>query len=125
MRLLLDTHALLWWRSETKRFAPETYEAISCGEHPVVVSHVTLWEIAIKNALGKLDAPDNLLDLCANDGFELLPVDLPHIEAVRQLPLLHRDPFDRMLVAQARVERLTLVTRDASMMRYDVKVMNA
>lgn len=125
MRLLLDTHALLWWRNDTARLAPATYEAISSGENPVVVSHISLWEITIKTALGKLRAPNDLLELCAADGFELLPLDLPHIAAVKALPPLHRDPFDRMLVAQARVERLTLVTGDANMMRYDVKVLSA
>lgn len=125
MSLLLDTHALLWWRSDTAKLRPETYAMISNGDRPVLVSHATLWEIAIKTALGKLEVPDDLVQLCHQDDFILLPVDLPHIAALRDLPPLHRDPFDRMLVAQARVEGLTLVTNDANMMRYDVKVMMA
>lgn len=125
MSLLLDTHALLWWRSDTAKLRPETYAMISNGDRPVLVSHATLWEIAIKTALGKLEVPDDLVQLCHQDDFILLPVDLPHIAALRDLPQLHRDPFDRMLVAQARVEGLTLVTNNANMMRYDVKVMMA
>ncbi len=125
MNLLLDTHALLWWRSDPAKLRPETYAMISNGDRPVLVSHVSLWEITIKKVLGKLEAPDDLVELCHKDDFILLPVDLPHIAAWRDLPLLHRDPFDRMLVAQARVEGLTLVTNDANMLQYDVKVMMA
>lgn len=125
MRLLLDTHALLWWRSDPKRLQPLAHEAIAGGEHEIWLSYASVWEIVIKKALGKLNAPDNLLELCASDGFHLLPIELPHIAALQTLPPIHRDPFDRMLVAQARVEALILVTNDANMMRYDVKVMTA
>lgn len=125
MRLLLDTHALLWWRADTARFSSATYEMISAGEIPVLVSHVSLWEIAIKSGLGKLSMPDNLLQRCQDDGFELLPITLEHIEMVKSLPSLHRDPFDRMLIAQAKTEDMFLLTRDADIRRYDVKVLSA
>ena len=121
MKLLLDTHALLWALSEPQRLAPEARRRLEQAGNTVFVSVVCAWEMEIKRALGKLDAPDDLpLQMERNRMFEL-PVHLRHVQRLRKLPTLHRDPFDRMLVAQALADDLTLVTRDQRILAYPVK----
>lgn len=124
MRLLLDTHVLLWWLS-AQHIRPKATAAIASADSDVWVSAATVWEMSIKAGLGKLVAPDDLSDQLVHHGFDILPIGLPHALAVRSLPPHHADPFDRMLVAQAQVEDLTLVTRDAIIRRYAVPVLRA
>lgn len=124
MRLLLDTHVLLWWLS-AGRLSPKASAAISSAASDVCVSTASVWEMSIKAALGKLGVPDDLGAQLAHHQFEVLPVALSHAVAVRTLPAHHADPFDRMLVAQAQIEDLTIVTRDADIRRYGVAVLRA
>lgn len=124
MRLLLDTHVVLWWLTDDATLADEIKGYID-DEPEVYVSTVTLWELAIKQSLGKLTAPDDLPELVMDNRFRLLPVMPPHAIAAARLPAIHRDPFDRVLVAQAVAEELTLVSRDADIHRYDVALMKA
>lgn len=121
--LLLDTHALLWWRDDHKRIGKLAHEAISEPDYAVLFSAASIWEIAIKHASGKLRIPDNLLDTMESLGFAELWVSSRHALAAGALPPHHRDPFDRMLVAQAQSEGLTLVTNDARIAAYDVPVL--
>lgn len=124
MNLLLDTQALLWWLAGTD-LTESAVEAIADPDNVVLVSAITVWEIEIKRSLGKLDAPEGLIEAIADSGFEPLPVEFAHAHAAGTLPHHHRDPFDRMLVAQAQVERLTLVTRDVRLGQYDVHTLAA
>lgn len=124
-RLLLDTHVLLWSLSDPQRLADSAREALEDGANEVFVSAVSAWEIAIKRASGKLRAPDDLRTGIERQGFEHLPMTFFHAERAGSLPLHHRDPFDRMLVAQAQIERLLLVTGDARILRYDVPTIAA
>ncbi len=117
--LLLDTHVLLWWLAGDTALPKDVRNTIAT-ETEVFVSVVTLWEIALKRAIGKLEVPDDLVDWVEASGVAELPVRFHHADAAGQLPFLHRDPFDRMLVAQAITERLTLVTRDRQIQQYDV-----
>lgn len=119
MKLLLDTHAVLWWLADAE-LSETAREAIADPDHLIAVSSASVWEVAIKRALGKLEAPDGLVDVLTDSGFEPLPILQAHAEAVGSLPAHHRDPFDRMLIAQARIEDLTIVSRDATFDRYDV-----
>jgi PIN domain nuclease of toxin-antitoxin system len=123
VRILLDTHVVIWW-DEGKRLSTEADRAIRSADQ-VYVSAVSGWEIAIKIALGRLSAKRTLEDAITDSGFEELPVRLRHGTELVRLPLLHRDPFDRMLVAQAASEGLTIVTRDSVFNEYDVKVIAA
>lgn len=125
MRLLLDTHALLWWLAEPEMLSAEARDAISNSSNDVYVSAASAWEIAIKKRLGKLEAPDDLEIQIYESRFTSFPIDLQHGLAVEHLPPIHRDPFDRMLIAQARLEQLTLVSRDEMIPRYDVSVLTA
>ncbi|MCT9928874.1 type II toxin-antitoxin system VapC family toxin [Planotetraspora sp. A-T 1434] len=120
--MLLDTHVVLWWLTNDPTLADEIKEAID-EEPQVFVSSATLWEVAIKQSMGKLAAPDDLVERIADSGFRELPVRFGHAIELGRLPLLHRDPFDRLLIAQARCERLFLVTRDGHIPKYDVQVM--
>ncbi len=123
MRLLLDTHVLI--RSMENRLSPSASRILSDHDNELNVSIVSLWEIAIKKGLGKLVVPDDIDAELRLLNIVTLSLECAHIAEYGGLPLHHRDPFDRMLVAQARVEALILVTNDANMMRYDVKVMTA
>jgi PIN domain nuclease of toxin-antitoxin system len=119
--MLLDTHALLWYMlGDRERISRSLQKRIESG--PSIASVASLWEIAIKSALGKLEAPDDLPALVESRGFEMLGVTSEHAWAVRELPHHHRDPFDRLLIAQARVERLPILTADPAFSRYDVEV---
>lgn len=123
MRLLLDTHVLIWW-DEGARLAARAAGAIREADQ-VYVSAVSAWEIAIKASLGRLVTERRVPDVVAESGFEELPVRLAHAEGAQTLAWHHRDPFDRMLAAQAIHEGLTLVTRDPIFGRYGVKTLKA
>ena len=125
MRLLLDTHTFLWWLSDWNRIAVPAREAIADAKNEVFVSAVSGWEIGIKRAKGRLVAPDNLAAMVDEKRFAHLPLTFAHAERAAALPPRHRDPFDRMLIAQAQTEGLTLVTRDSHIPLYDVSTMPA
>jgi PIN domain nuclease of toxin-antitoxin system len=121
LRLLLDTHALIWFLIEPRRLPPCLREILVEPAHEVWVSAVTTWELAIKAGLDRLSLPlDRLERTIEEAGFRALSVSIAHSLEVRHLPGHHRDPFDRLLVAQARCERLTLVTRDPAVRRYPI-----
>jgi PIN domain nuclease of toxin-antitoxin system len=120
--LLLDTHVVLWWLEDDARLSRSARESIA-AEARVSVSAVTVWEIAIKKALGKLMPPVNWPDEIIEFGFDPLPITFDHAVEAGALPRHHADPFDRMLVAQARIEGLTIVTADARVAQYDVPTM--
>lgn len=117
MRLLLDTHAFLWWDAGT--LARAVCRRIQQADD-VFVSAASAWEIAIKSALGKVVVHGSVAEAIADYGFSELPITVEHAEAVRSLPAHHRDPFDRLLVAQAQVEQLALVSRDRALSAYGV-----
>jgi PIN domain nuclease of toxin-antitoxin system len=119
---LLDTHAALWFLADDAALDPAVRELIEDGGNIVVVSAASVWEVAIKRRLGKLKAPAGFAAAAARVGFDALAITHEHAERAGTLPPHHRDPFDRMLVAQAQVERLTIVSRDTAFDRYDVDV---
>jgi PIN domain nuclease of toxin-antitoxin system len=123
LKVLLDTHLVLWgMEGEHSRISKKGLAALGSEEFEPVVSAVTFWEVAIKRALGKLDAPADLLPQIEGAGVELLPVMPRHADRVASLPLHHRDPFDRILVAQAMSEGLPLVSNDESLRQYEIEV---
>lgn len=124
MSLLLDTHVVLWWLADDPQLPDEVKSRLD-QEPDVHVSAATIWEIAIKQALGKITAPADLARLVRDSGFRMLPIGIAHAMDAGRLPLIHRDPFDRILVAQARCEGLTLVTRDPHCQQYDVPILRA
>ena len=124
-RLLLDTHALLWWLSDHPRLGLETRAAIADGNNSIYVSAATTWEISIKKALGKLQAPDDMESIIEKEGFTALPISLFHGDQAGLLPDHHRDPFDRMLIAQAQAEGLVLITSDGKIPPYGIRLMDA
>ena len=125
MRLLLDTNAFLWALDDTDRLTPATRSLLANEENDLFVSMASLWEIGIKVGTGKLTAQLDWEDHLPRMGATLLPIQMEHAREISRLPQLHRDPFDRMLVAQARVENLILVTSDKHLAEYDVTVLPA
>lgn len=123
MRLLLDTDTFLWWVSDWGEIDETTRDAIADPGNEVFVSAVSGWEIAVRKAQGRLVAPDNLSAVVEAKHFEHLPLTFAHAERAAALPMHHRDPFDRMLIAQAQTEGLVLVTRDQRIRLYDVATM--
>jgi len=121
--LLLDTHILLWWLSDDPRLPVAARSAVSAPDEDVVVSAAAVWEIAIKKAAGRLDAPDDLLEVLATNDFQTLEMTAPHAMLAAGLPPHHADPFDRMMIAQARKEALTLVSADRRFPLYDVQLL--
>lgn len=124
MRLLLDSHVALWWLADHDRLGPTSRAQIADADE-VLVSAVTPWELGIKRALGKIDFPDGLVGALQDAGFAFLPITAAHAQRAPALPTHHRDPFDRMLVAQAQMERLVLVSADRSFRQYEVDILDA
>ncbi len=118
----MDTHAFLWWVTDDERLSNKAHEIISDGSNTIYVSSATAWEIAIKAGLKRLELPGEprqwFFEQLASNGFDTLSVDIAHSLKTYQLPMVHRDPFDRMLVAQAMEERVTLITCDRNIRVY-------
>ena len=125
MNLLLDTHALLWWLDDPSLLSQPARDAIRDPQNIVHVSAVVAWEIAIKLAIGKHSVTGDIAQALAATRFRHLPITIDHAFAVQGLPLHHRDPFDRMLIAQATREGLTLVSRDSWVASYQVPLHTA
>ena len=123
--LLLDTHVLLWWLDDPASLQAPPRRLISDPRTRVFVSAAVAWEITIKRQLGKLEAPDDLEAALEKERFQHLPITVRHALAVAELPAIHGDPFDRIQIAQARLEGLTIVTRDGTIPRYDVPCLRA
>lgn len=125
MKVLLDTHTLLWWLAGDETLSTKARQVIASPKTTVYVSAASAWEIAIKKALGKLQAPDDLVAALSANRFQHLHVTIEHAIYAGSLPRHHDDPFDRMLVAQALMERLTIITRDKSMPAYNPALITA
>ena len=121
-RFLVDTHAFLWWRSDSARLTATARDAIADPGNVILVSAASAWEIAIRQSLGKLQAPDALIEEVVERGFAWLPVTPEHAWAVRRLPPHHRDPFDRLLVAQATLEDAVIISADQRVAAYGVPI---
>lgn len=124
MRLLVDSHVALWWLEGNDALGATCTADLEAADE-VFFSAVTPWELGIKRSLGKLRFPDGLVDALQAAGFVGLPIAVSHAVSASELPPHHRDPFDRMLVAQARAEALTLVTADRTLEPYDVQLLDA
>ena len=124
MSLLLDTHVLLWWLTDDPALPDDIKDRLD-HEMDVYVSAATIWEITIKQAIGKIVEPVNLPETIRDCGFRELPITFDHAITAGRLPMIHRDPFDRMLVAQAKCDELTLVTRDPHCQKYEVAILPA
>ena len=118
--MLLDTNAFLWWRDASPRLSQDIADEIAEAGNEIIVSVVSLWEIAIKRAVGKLRFPERFEDVMAEEGFRLLPIGYHHLHALGNLPLHHRDPFDRLLIAQAIAENLPVATSDKTFGLYPI-----
>jgi PIN domain nuclease of toxin-antitoxin system len=122
MEILLDTHMLLWWLADDSRLSKRARALMADPTNGLTVSAATAWEIAIKQVLGRLTLDGNLEQAVREQGFTMLPVTFTHAAETLTLPAIHRDPFDRMLVAQARVENLPLLTVDPHVLQYPANV---
>ena len=123
MRLLIDTHILLWWDRQLRRLSRPLRSAIEDEANEIFVSAVSIWEIAIKRTIGKLSFRRPIVDAVSEFGFEILAVTGEHAEYAGGLPHHHSDPFDRLIIAQAYLEQMTLGTQDRSMRPYGVALL--
>lgn len=124
MRFLLDTHALLWWLADDRRLKRAERDAIANGDAMVYVSAASAWEIAIKKSLGRIEVDEtDLVEAVSTDGFLELAIGWDHALRAGTLPRHHDDPFDRMLIAQAQMEGLTLLSYDPAFRQYDVPLL--
>lgn len=126
MNLLLDTHAFIWWASAPDRLSEKALSSIQDGENRILLSVASVWEMQIKAQLGKLTLQKSLAELIsaqqAVNGIELLPIQLSHVLMLDSLPLHHKDPFDRLLIAQANGENAVLLSQDALFQQYPVEI---
>ena len=123
MNLFLDTHILLWWLDDSPLLSEQAHSTISDVDNLIILSAVVIWEIRIKQALGKLEIAPDFYNVIKQQGFELLSITSDHAYAVGNLPMHHRDPFDRMLIAQAMLEGFTIMTHDAIFKSYEIPIM--
>lgn len=120
MDLLIDTHILLWWEWKSSDLPAMAKSAIEESENRIVVSAATVWEVAIKRNTGRLDFEGDIIASCKANAFQILPITAEHADLAGSLPLHHTDPFDRMLIAQAKIEGLVLLTEDRKLLGYGV-----
>ncbi len=125
MQYLLDTHVVLWWVTEPKKIRPKIQKIIADGKNKIFISSASLWEMAIKKSIGRLTMPHNLIEILISDGFEILPIVAEEALGVADLPLIHLDPFDRLLIIQAKLHDLILITADSKMTEYPVVILEA
>lgn len=125
MNVLLDTHTLLWWLDDNPTLSREAFNIISDGKNVVFMSAASIWEIRIKKSIGKIDIPLNFKEILEKQPFEVLSITSEHAHAIKELPLIHRDPFDRMLIAQGKIEKLAIITRDNFFSEYNINVIKA
>jgi PIN domain nuclease of toxin-antitoxin system len=123
MRLLLDTHVLIWWLEGGKNITLKVRDQITRPDNEIFISAASAWEIAIKKTSGKLQTPDDLEEQIKHHAFTPLNIEIAHALRAGALPLHHRDPFDRMLIAQCQIEDLTLVTHDTRLSMYDIPLL--
>lgn len=126
MKLLLDTHALIWYITDNSQLPGTTRQLIEMPENSCYVSVATYWEMAIKNSLGRLAFKASIatiFNIVEQSGFEILPIHVPHILKATSIPFHHDDPFDRMIIGQAMVDGLSIVTKDRKFPLYDVNVL--
>jgi PIN domain nuclease of toxin-antitoxin system len=121
VRLLLDTHTALWYLARDKRLSKDAGKLVLDAANELLLSAAVVWEVSVKRASGKLDAPHDFVDRMRRAGAQPLSMTIEHAEASAQLPWHHRDPFDRILIAQARAEGATLVSADPTLRAYDVR----
>ena len=124
-RILLDTHVLIWWMNGDEQLGHNAQKHISNTENAIYISAASVWEMSIKQQLGKLTVPDDIESLIEVLGFSALPFNLFHSQQAGRLPMHHRDPFDRMLIAQAQAEGLQILTKDEHFPAYGVRLINA
>jgi len=124
-KILIDTHILLWWLADDNSLGPSSKKLMADPQNEVFVSGATSWEIAIKKKKGLLEAPDNIDSIVEEEGFSKLAISLFHGELAGSLEEIHRDPFDRMLIAQAQSEGLELLTVDGIIPKYGIRVIDA
>lgn len=125
MQYLLDTHVLLWWLTEPEKIKIKAQDIIRNRSNHIFVSSASFWEMAIKKSIGKLSLPHNLLEAVAAEHFQLLPIMPEESLGVADLPFYHSDPFDRMLIIQAKLNDLVIITKDLKIAEYPVAVIEA
>lgn len=122
---LLDTHIMLWWLSDPERIAPEAQQIIAERSNHIYISSASFWELAIKESIGRIKIPNTLLETLDKEGFKSLEITAADALAVSDLPFIHKDPFDRMLVTQAKRYDCTLITHDKTLQEYPVQILLA
>ena len=121
MKVLLDTHILLWFLTDDERLSQSHIDVIENKDNTLFLSMASLWEIAIKSGLMKLEIPSPL-DILVPEEVLLIDIKIPHLEAYQKLPLIHKDPFDRLLIAQAQTEGLLMMTDDGKFKGYEISI---
>lgn len=124
-KFLLDTHIFIWWMEKNKKLSKEIFAVINSPSNELFVSVASIWELIIKKMKKKLKLSQNIEDGIKRSNFKVLPVELPHVLGVEKLLGIHKDPFDRILISQAKVENLVLVTSDEKIWKYNTKVLKA
>jgi len=125
MRYLLDTHVILWWLTCPEKISTKAQEIIRDKSNHIFISSTSFWEMGIKKGLGRLTLPQNILETLAAENFKILPILPEEGLGTADLPLLHTDPFDRLLIIQAKLHDLVIITRDSKIAEYPVVVIEA
>ncbi len=125
MSYLIDTHVLLWWMDNSNKLSQKEKDVISKSDNLILISSAVIWEIRIKESLGKLKIPSDFFSTVQKGGFQFLSIDAVHTNYLEKLPLHHRDPFDRILISQAILENLTIITHDAIFKKYEVSLLKS
>lgn len=125
MNYLLDTHVLLWWLAEPKKLSKRAFEIIADQENEINVSSISFWELAIKSSIGRVTIPQNLLSIIEHNNFAILPMIAEEALSTLDLPNLHKDPFDRLLIAQTKYNGLIFITRDETIQDYPITLIKA